>query len=152
MRRRVHLDRASSLNPSNQFLKKGSNSPIPTFGEEASTEERQAVNAVVVESLKAREAGDFAKQCETLRLRAIKEVPNAKSRDNCAAALKEYAQPLSASKAVRQDTLSGSIAAFRVKGERGYVLFHGKGGTDSAVPLEKEDGSWKVASVQTIAL
>jgi hypothetical protein len=143
---------SSNNSPSTQFIKKDSNNPIPTFGKEAPAKELEAADAVVVESLKAREAANFARQCETLSLKAIQEVPNAKSRTNCAAALREFAQPLSASKPIRQDDLWGSIAVFRVKGNRGYALFHGKDGSDQAVPLEKEGGSWKVASIQTIRL
>jgi hypothetical protein len=130
---------------------KGKNT-IPKFGEEASVEEREAANAVVVASLKARQAADFAAQCETLDQAAMKEIPKAKNLQGCPAALKKFAEPLSATKKFRKNTLSGSIAALRVKGDEGYALFHGTDGTDYAVPLEKEDGVWKVSAVNAIQL
>lgn len=140
---------ASGTEPSAQFLKKKGKNTIPKFGEESSTQEREAANAVVVESLEAREAADFKTQCETLNMAAIKEVPGAKTRAGCSAALKKLAEPLAKTKEIRKDTLSGSIAALRVKGEKGYALYHGNDGKNYAVPLEKEGGAWKVGSLVT---
>jgi hypothetical protein len=142
----------SSAEPSAQFLKPKGKNTIPRFGEEASTEEREAANTVVVESLKARETGDFATQCETLNQTGIKEVPNAKNQKGCPAALKKFAEPLSSTKEIRKDTLSGSIAALRVKGDQGYALYHGNDGKNYALPLGKENGTWKVSSVNTIEI
>lgn len=138
----------SGSEPSAQFLKKGNNT-IPKFGEESSLEEREAANAVVVESLQARQAADFQTQCETLDLKAIKEIPDAKGHEDCAAKLKKLAEPLSSTKETRTDALSGSIAAFRVKGNRGFALFHGNDGKNYAVPLEKEGGGWKISMLRT---
>jgi hypothetical protein len=139
-------------NPSSQFLKPGGKNTIPKFGQEASSEEREAAGSVVDESFKARAAADFATQCQTLSPRAIKEIPGAKDLQGCPKALKELAEPLSQSKKIRADSLSGSIAAMRVKGDRGYALYHGNDGKNYAVALGKEDGTWKVASILTIEL
>jgi hypothetical protein len=141
--------------PSAEFLKKTSSTitrNIVKFGDEASVEEREAANDVAVESLEAREAADFATQCDTLTEAAIKEIPGAKNHGDCAAALKKFAEPLSESEDVRKDTLSGSIAALRVKGNRGFALFHGNDGKDYALELEMEDGAWKVGSITTTEL
>lgn len=138
--------------PSAEFLKPKGKNTIAKFGEEASEEEREAANAVVVENLEARQAADFATQCDTLNMKGIKEIPNAKNHKGCAAALKKLAEPLSGSKEIRKNTLSGSIAALRVKGDQGYALYHGKDGKDYAVPLEKEDGEWKVSALVTTPL
>ena len=59
--------------------------------------------------------------------------------------------PSSPTPAAIQDTLA-SIAAFRVNGDRGFALYHGKNGKNYAVPLEKEGGKWKVGSVSTTAI
>ena len=63
--------------------------------------------------------------------------------------MKKLASPLSRTKEARKDTLTGSITALRVKGGQGYALYHGNDGTDYAVPLEKEGGTWKVSSIET---
>jgi hypothetical protein len=107
---------------------------------------------VVVKSLKARQAADFKTQCETLSKKGIEEIPNAKGEQDCPAALKKLAEPLSSTKEAREDTLAGSIATFRVKGGRGCALYHGSDGNDHAVPLEKEDGAWKLSSIVTTEL
>jgi hypothetical protein len=143
---------SAAAEPSAQFRTKNGKNTIPTFGEEASEAERETANAVVVESLEAREAADFKTQCETLNETGLEGIPNAKNRRDCPAALKEFAEPLPSTKKIRKDTLSGSITAFRVKGESGYALYHGNDGNDYALPLEKEGGSWKVSAVNTIKL
>jgi hypothetical protein len=134
------------------FIKKGHLNVIPKFGKEAPVKEREEANVVVSKSLKAREAADFSTQCETLGRKGLEEVPGAKSAQACAAALKKYAEPLAETKEARKDTLKGSIAVLRVKGDRGYALYHGADGKDYSVPLEKENGSWKVSSLLTSEL
>ena len=61
--------------------------------------------------------------------------------------LKKIGEPLANTKEFRANTLSGEIAAFRVKGDEGYALYHGNDGKDYAVQLEREDGTWKLTSL-----
>jgi hypothetical protein len=144
---------SSDAEPSAEFLVSKGKNEIPKFGKEAGDDDRVEANEVVARSLKAREDADFATQCETLTLLAIEGIPGAKGRGDCPDALTNYAKPLSSSKGVRKDTLVGSdIAAMRVKGDKGYALYHGNDGKDHAVYLGKEDGEWKVASILTIEL
>jgi hypothetical protein len=142
----------TSTEASAAFIKKGHINLVPKFGEEAPEKEREEVNVIVTENLKARAAADFATQCKTLGAKGMAEVPGAKNQKNCAAALKKFAEPLAGTKKAREDTLKGSIAALRVKGDKGWALYHGAGGKDYAVPLEKEGGTWKVSSVLTTEL
>jgi hypothetical protein len=135
--------------PSAQFGKTGNPNPIVEFGHEASASERDDVSPVVEKSLKARAAGDFATQCQTLSLKAIKKVPGAKRRKDCPKALKEFASPLSETAKIRKDPLTGPIDAMRVKGDSGWALFHGNDGNDYGLPLEREGSGWKVGSVLT---
>jgi hypothetical protein len=138
--------------PSAQFIKQKSDRRFAAFGTEASAEEREAANEVVTENLKAREAADFETQCATLNHKAIAKIPGAKNEKGCPKALKKIAEPLSGSKELRKDTLSGSIAVLRVKGNEGFALYHGNDGKNWAVPLEKENGSWKVGALIMIEL
>lgn len=145
---------ASGAEPSAEFKDpNGVKVTIVKFGSEGSAEEREAANVVVVKSLKARETGDWAAQCATLNKVGMKEIPGVSGKEQeCAKLLKKFAEPISISKEVREDQLSGSIAALRVEGERGYALFHGKDGKDYALALEMEGGGWKVSSINTIEL
>jgi hypothetical protein len=145
-------DGGSTAASSTQFPKTKKDRPIVTFGKEASAEEREAVNKVMVESLTARENGDFATQCKTLNATGLEEIPGAKDQSSCPAALKKFAEPLAATKKARKDRLSGSIAVFRVNGGSGYALFHGNDGKDYAWALKKEGGSWKLSAVNAIEL
>jgi len=138
--------------PSAQFLKQKSKNTIAKFGEEASAEEREEAGAVLTENLKARQAADFGTQCATLSKQGIAEIPGAKGQQNCPQALKKFAEPLSATKEVRKNTLSGPITAMRVKGSKGYALYHGNDGKDYAMPMEEEGGNWKVSSLTTVEI
>jgi hypothetical protein len=129
------------------FLKPGGNNRIPKFGEEADEDEREAASAVLEESLQARAAGDWVKQCETLTTGRVNNVKEGGEGESCASVLKSQALPLSGSEAVRANTMRGPIDALRMEGDRGFALYHGKNGKDYAMPMKKEDDEWKVSSV-----
>jgi hypothetical protein len=145
-------DTSSDAGASIPFSKAGPNEPIVTFGKKAPTQEREAVNAVMVESLTAREEADFATQCKTLNKTGLEEIPSARNQASCPVALRKYAEPLAVTKEVRKDQLSGSINELRAEGEFGYALFHGRDGKDYAWALRKEDGSWKLSAINSIEL
>jgi hypothetical protein len=139
--------------PSVEFMgPHGKNKKFAAFGEEADVEEREAASRVLEESFKARQGGDWKTQCATLSAKAVKENKEfaeiqGVAGGSCAKDLQGRAEPLQISKQVRVNTLTGPIDALRVKGDRGYVLYHGKGGGDYEMPMEKEDGEWKVGDV-----
>lgn len=143
---------SSSGNASSQFLKPGEKNATVEFGKEAPATMREEVSRLVSKSLKAREAAAFQTQCETLSLKAVHAVPGGNNRKVCPAALKKLATPLSKSEKARKDTLAGPIAALRVEGNEAYALWHGSDGKDYSLRLEKEGGSWRVASILTTDL
>lgn len=129
--------------------------PIATFGKESGDAEREEASAVLTKNLVAREKADFATQCETLGKRGLEAFlgkGKGNERSKCQKELKKLAEPLSKSKEIREDTLSGEIAALRVKGSQAYALYHGNNGQDYAVPMEEEGGSWKVGAIVPIEL
>jgi hypothetical protein len=138
------------------FLKKGSKNKIATFGQEASAEEREAASSVLEENLQTRAAGDWASQCSTLAAATIKkeveEAPIAQGIEGCAKQLEAQAKPLSITKGVRANTMTASIGALRVKGDKAFALYHGTKGVDYSMPMEKEGDEWKVASLTTTKL
>jgi hypothetical protein len=148
----IELASPSEGEPSKAFLKKSSEGKIPKFGDEASAKEREAATTVLEENLEAREAGEWAKQCATLTPGAIKEVKEGASaqgvkQGSCASELKGRAEPLQQSKSIRENSMNGPIDALRAKGSRAYALYHGVGGIDYAMPMEKVDGEWKVDAI-----
>jgi hypothetical protein len=138
--------------PSRSFLSKGDQNKIPKFGREASAKERAAASKVLEENLRAREAGNWSAQCASLTPEAIIEVKEGAVAQGvggggCAKELKARAEPLQRSKPLRVNTLTGPIDALRFKGRRAYALYHGPGGQDYAMPMEKIKGTWKVNSL-----
>jgi hypothetical protein len=134
--------------PNNKYVK---------FGTEAPTAEREAASKVLEENLKAREEADFATQCATLNPATLEEVASPKEKGSAAAAacpkaVKELADPLNRTRKIRADTLGGPIAALRMKGEKAYALYHGNDKKDYLMPMEKENGVWKVGSLTTTEL
>lgn len=130
--------------------------PVATFGKESDEAEREAASKVLYESFAAREEANFAGQCATLGERGMKAVfrgeESKASAAKCPAALEKIAKPLAQSEGVRANTLSGEIAALRVKGNQAFALYHGNDGNDWAVPMEEEGGEWKVGSLIALEL
>lgn len=146
---------ANEPEASKTFLIKGSQNKIPKFGEEADSDEREAASEVVEENFEAREAGEWAKQCSSLTAAAIKQMEEEALRSvegDCPKDLKSLAEPLYVTKKARKNTLTGPIDALRVKGDRGWALYHGAKGKDYAIALEKVDDEWKVDKLAAIEL
>lgn len=134
--------------PSSQFFGKSAANHFSKFGHESDPTELKAAGAIVAKSLKARGAHDWAGQCSTLSstaVNAVEESPVAKKGGGCAKNLE--AQGKEAPKEILEDNLKGSVVAFRVKGTKGYALYHGTDKKDWAMPMEEEGGAWKVASL-----
>ena len=137
------------------FLKKGAKNTIPKFGEEASSDERDAASEVLEENFEARAAGEWAKQCESLTKKQLDEIDKESilgPKGTCVEDIERQALPLTASKGVRENTMTGPIDALRVKDSRAWALYHGVKGKDYAMPMKKEGDEWKVDSLTTTEL
>lgn len=147
---------AGETEASKTFLSAKGKNKIVKFGEEADADEREAASEVLEENLKAREAGKWAKQCASLTVSQQKEAEETVNyfgnNNSCVRSLLGQATPVSASAAKRANTMTGPIDALRVKGDRGYALYHGAKGKDYAIPMKKEDGEWKVDAIVTTEL
>lgn len=121
---------------------------VVNFGEEADQEGREAAFGVLEENYRARAAGEWAKQCASMTFEQTEEVrETTEPNGTCASGLRIQASPLAKSQAFRAYPISGPIEAFRVKGTRGFVLYHGKDGRDYAMAMKKEDGKWLVDDI-----
>jgi hypothetical protein len=138
-----------------EFIKPGSKNVAAEFGKEANDAEREAASQVLEGNLQARAAGNWAAQCSSLSAAVQKElevsptVVGGGKPVSCAKSLETQAKPESATKEVRANTMTGSVAVLRVKGNKAFALYHGTQGKDYAIPMSKEAGIWKVGSVLT---
>jgi hypothetical protein len=148
-------DATSSGGSSAEFIKPGSKNVAAKFGTEADDAEREAASQVLEGNLEARAAGNWAAQCASLSAKTQKTIEESPSVTpggkpvGCAQSLETQAQPVSATKEVRANTMTGPIAVLRVKGNKAFALYHGTKGKNYTIPMVKEDGTWKVDSVLT---
>lgn len=135
--------------PSSEFAGKGPNGELATAGREATAAEREAASKVVALSFAARETGDWGSQCGTLAAAVLKqlETPTSKleKRRSCLEALEALAKK--SPRSARENTMTEPLAALRINGSQAFAFYHGAGGKDYVVPMEKEGGEWKVAAL-----
>jgi hypothetical protein len=142
---------STTAESSSAFLQKGSTTnKIVEFGSEAPVAVRTKASDALTENLEAREEAHFAAQCATLAKEQVEQVSHAKGSKAakiCPKELRKIAEPLSTSKPIRANQLTGPIAALRVQGDKAYALFHGKDKDDYAMPMLREGAEWKVAAI-----
>ena len=134
--------------PSSQFFGKSAANHFAKFGKEADPAELKVAATTVEDSLSARGKKDWAGQCATLSAAAVKlveENPAAEGKKGCARDLE--AQGKTAPAAILKDNIKGNVVAFRVKGKKGFALYHGTDKKDWAMPMEKEGADWKVGAL-----
>jgi hypothetical protein len=138
----------SNSEPSTEFVGKGENGKLATLGTVASVAEREAASEVLEENMSARAARDWTGQCASLSAAVINQIGKAGAalggEVSCEKALEAQAE--AATPSTLANTLTGPIDVLRVfGGSRGLAFYHGAQGKDYVIPLEKEDGEWKVA-------
>jgi hypothetical protein len=133
--------------PSAEFLGPGKNGKLAKQGKEVGAAEREAASKVLEESFVARAARDWAGQCATLSAFAAEgvEAEAGKSKGGCTANLESLGSQ--APKAVLENPMIEPIAALRVEGTEAFAFFHGAGGQDYVMPMQKEGDEWKVGSL-----
>jgi hypothetical protein len=131
-----------------EFLGPGENGTLAQFGRESSAAEREAASKVLKESFTARAAKDWAGQCSTLNPKTVEQIEAQAAKvkkKGCTAKLTALAEGVPAS--VLKDPMSGPVAVLRVKGSEAFAFFHGAGGVDYVIPMEKDHGHWKVGAL-----
>jgi len=135
--------------PSREFLIRGGDNVVQTFGREATNAERAQANEVIQAWMKARAAQDWARDCSYFSRRYIHalittdamRVSHGKVK-NCAQGLAFFGHRASGS---YKNTLTGPIDSLRVGGGNGYAQYHGNNGHDFVVTVERENGKWWVS-------
>jgi hypothetical protein len=136
------------------FLAPGADNSIPTYGSQGSGSQQGEAQAALAAYLKAREAGRWGRACALMgtsvrgQVRVLAEASGRRA-PQCSAALvllAKYNPPRE-----RKNILIGSLAAFRVKGNRGFALFHGPHRQQFMMPMVREGGAWKVSQSIPVA-
>jgi hypothetical protein len=135
--------------PSREFVSPGGDNSVQRAGTEGTASERAAASAALAAYLRAGAAERRAGQCRQLSAAARKSLEQLGG-GGCAAAL-EVAAPRTASSA-RATAMVGPVGSLRIEGDRGFALYHGRGGVDYVMPMRKESGSWKVDSLAPVEL
>lgn len=87
------------------------------------------------------DCGFFSKRFRTGLVADAHSVSHGKVK-NCPQAL-AYFGPEASGDLV--NTMTGAIDSLRVERGQGFALYHGRGGVDWTVSMNKEDGRWKVS-------
>jgi len=131
-----------------QFSEK-TESALVTYGEEGDGSEREQAIETVSRFLAARSAGDWKVACEQLsgslveKFERLATTTTTLANNSCAPFLDAFVQ-LSAEELSEKDAEGGSL---RQAGRRGFLIYFGAHEVVCAMPLEEEDGEWKVAAV-----
>lgn len=140
--------------PTREFLIRGGDNAVQTFGQEASKAEREQASATIQAWMKARAAQDWAKDCSYFSRRYIHnlvatdavQVSDGKAK-TCPQALAYFGHQASGS---YKNNLAGPIDSLRIGEGHGYAQYHGNDGHDWVIAVEKEDGRWLVAIASPI--
>lgn len=138
-----------------EFLIPGGDNLIQTFGEEASAAEREEASKVVHIWMKARVAEDWVTDCKLLSreylkvlLKDVRGVTEGRV-TTCPRALEYFGDAASGTSG---ETLTGPIDSLRIRspedtqtGWYAWAQWHGPKGIDWVLPLEREEGTWKVS-------
>jgi len=122
------------------------NAKLASFGEESNEAERSEASQTLEENQISRSAGLFGRQCQTLAASVVEEIEKNAGGRSCGEVLRSEAKSLP--QALIEDSFIGAVESFRVDGNVGYALYHGKRYKEYAMKMERENGEWKVVSVR----
>ncbi len=141
---------------SEQFRSKGGDNSIQEYGKEADESELEEAAEAVHGFYVARAEEDWSRACTYLAKSMVQQLeqlagqsPQLKSA-GCGAILKAFTRPLPAS--VRRETTVVDAASLRNDGERAFLIYYGEGHTAYAMPLQQEDGAWKLTLLSATPL
>jgi hypothetical protein len=137
---------------SQQFRVKGGDNSIQEFGAEADTSEFEEAAAVVHNFLDARAAGDWAAVCTYMSssiIESFEELAEGAQQieDRSCAGLVEALMNPAAKRLMQVEAAKADVRSLRTEGDRGFVIYTGVEGSVYAVPMAREDGTWKVGSL-----
>lgn len=140
-----------SAGGSAQYRTEGGDNSIQDFGEEGDEAELQQAAEALHAFYVARAAEDWEAACSHLAAQLVKQFEQLAARSpqlkgaSCPTVLKAFTRPLPPS--VVRETTQIDAASLRHEGERAFLIYKGGEGTVYAIPMQHEDGSWKVAGL-----
>jgi hypothetical protein len=135
--------------PSRQFLVRGGDNIVQTFGQEATLAEREQASRVIHKWMQARAAQAWTRDCSYFASSFAKAltkdahaVTGGKAK-TCPQALAYFGHEASGS---YKNTLDGPIDSLRIGKGHGYAQYHGSDGHDWIIPVARDHGRWLVAA------
>jgi hypothetical protein len=139
-----------------QFRTKGGDNSIQEFGGEASSSEFEQAAATLHAFLDARAARAWQAACGYLASSVGEQLEQQFGEESgggpkgCAGILSALTAGVS-SRSLREAAVA-DVAALRAEGNQGFLLFEGVRGATYFMPMNREDGRWRVAAIAASAL
>jgi len=140
--------------PTRQFLIRGGDDAVQTFGREAPIGERKQASRVIHAWMRTRAAQAWTKDCSYLAPGYAKSLTADAHRVSggnvrtCPQALAHFGHEASGS---YKNTLGGlPIVSLRIGSGLGYAQYHGNDGHDWIVPVRRQNGKWLVANATPV--
>jgi hypothetical protein len=137
---------------SDQYVQKGGDNSVQEFGAEADTSELAAAAAALHNFLDARAERNWAAACNYMAKSVIESFEELAARakqiedQSCAGVLEKLTNP-AAKGSIRAEAEKADVGSLRIEGGRAFVIYRGLDKTIIAMPMTREDGDWKVASL-----
>lgn len=138
---------------SDQFIVKGGDNSVASFGEESDESELREAAEAVHGFYAARAEGNWADACARLSeqlLKQLEDLATSSASKSCPVFLESFTTPLSDAAWAQIATVDA--VSLRLDGEQAFLLYRGAGGDVYTMPLREEDGEWKVTGLSATVL
>jgi hypothetical protein len=137
-----------------QFRSKGGDNSVQEFGEEGDESELQEAAETVHTFYVARISEEWARACSYLsssEMEQLEQLATQLEVKGCARTLDAFTRPLSGS--LQREITTIDAASLRHEGEQAFLIYVGAPDrTVYAMPMQEEDGAWKVSALNASAL
>lgn len=140
---------------SDQFRDK-TDSPLLDFGEEGDDAELEEATEAVGGFFRARSRGDWADACAQLSRAVLAKIEHLATSatdladKSCPSFLGAFTSLSDQER--RESTIVEPGGSLRQQGDRGFLIYYGAHEVVYAMPLSREDGAWKLASLSSKTL
>lgn len=135
--------------PTRQFIIPGGDNAVQTFGREATAAERKQASETIAAWMRARAVQDWAKDCSYFGSGYTENITTDAHGvthgrvKSCPEALAYFKHEASGDYV--NNFKGTTVASLRIGEGHGYAQYHGNDGKDWIVPVERNEGEWKVS-------
>lgn len=136
---------------SHSFSHVGGDNSIQEYGEEVGAEDRAQATEALIALLRATESGDWSTVCARYlsssnleQFKILAEQSKEARGKGCPEILAAFTQNVPGRP---PDSLRDSVASMRVEDEVGFAIYRGFDGKGYAMPMKREDGTWKLTAL-----